>query len=47
MNRSEMPAQERNVVLSVRDVKISYRVVKPVSIGTLLRGEQIWNIKIN
>jgi len=28
------------VVLSVRDVKISYRVVKPVSIGTLLRGEQ-------
>ena len=28
------------MVLSVRDVKISYRVVKPVSIGTLLRGEQ-------
>ena len=28
------------MVLSVRDVKISYRVVKPVSIGTLLGGEQ-------
>lgn len=40
MNRSEIPAQERNVVLSVRDVKISYRVVKPVSIGNLLRGKQ-------
>lgn len=28
------------MVLSVRDVKISYRVVKPVSIGNLLRGKQ-------
>lgn len=40
MRQPKIPAQKRNVALSVRDVKISYRVVKPLSIAALLKGER-------
>lgn len=40
MNESCLPARGRNVALSVQDAKISYRVVKPVSISSLLKRER-------
>jgi len=40
MEKTGMSARSRDIALSVQDVKISYRVVKPVAIGDLLRGKR-------
>lgn len=40
MNESVLPATNRNIALTVQDVKVSYRVIKPVSISSLLKRKQ-------
>lgn len=43
---SEINSQNRKAALSVQDVKISYRVVKPVSVSKLLKRERRWEDRL-